>query len=87
MYTPDFLIIQRKDGKIHKLIIVETKGSGYAATFEDKRKFMETLFLQKNNEKFGYERFAYLYLEDSIPEEDRIFKTIETVKEFFTEGK
>ena len=26
MYTPDFLILQRRDGKIHKAIIVETKG-------------------------------------------------------------
>ena len=85
MYTPDFLIIQRKDGKIYKLIIVETKGSGYAAAFEDKRQFMQTLFLQKNNEKFGYDRFAYLYLEDSISEKDRIFKTIDTIKDFFTE--
>ena len=30
MYTPDFLIIQRRDGKIHKALIVETKGKIYA---------------------------------------------------------
>ena len=85
MYTPDFLIIQRKDEKIYKLIIVETKGHGYVAAFEDKRQFMQTLFLQKNNEEFGYKRFAYLYLEDSITEEARIIKTISAVKEFFVE--
>ena len=30
MYTTDFLIIQRRDGKIHKALIVETKGRIYA---------------------------------------------------------
>ena len=29
-FTPDFLIIKRKDGKIHKIIVVETKGEIYA---------------------------------------------------------
>jgi hypothetical protein len=37
IYTPDFLIINRKDGKIHNAIIVETKGGIYAndPTFKD----------------------------------------------------
>ena len=30
IYTPDFLIIKRKDGVIHKVIVVETKGQIYA---------------------------------------------------------
>lgn len=87
MYTPDFLIIQRKSGKIYKLIIVETKGKIYAndPTFVAKKNFTANDFITKNNEKFGYERFAYLYLEDSLSNDDRIIKTIDTVKEFFTE--
>ena len=85
MYTPDFLILQRKDGKIHKAIIVETKGKIYAndPTFMDKRRFMETAFLQENNKKFGYARFEYLYLKDTMPEHDRIVKAQEKIKAFF----
>lgn len=87
MYTPDFLIIKRKNRDIHKLIIVETKGKIYAndPTFVDKRQFTVNDFILKNNEMFGYNKFAYLYLEDSISENNRIIRTIETVKEFFTE--
>ena len=87
IYTPDFLILQRKDGKIHKAIIVETKGKIYAndPTFIDKRRFTETEFLRQNNKAFGYERFEYLYLEDTMPEHDRIVKAQEKIKEFFGE--
>lgn len=87
MYTPDFLIIQRKDGKIHKAIIVETKGSIYAkdTVFQDKRTFMESEFLTQNNSKYGYSRFDYLYLEDSLSESERILETHEKICSFFRE--
>ena len=87
MYTPDFLIVKRKDGKIHKAIIVETKGAIYAndPTFKDKRSFMEREFTRQNNKAFGYERFEYLYLEDSFPEAERIRMTHETICAFFKE--
>lgn len=87
MYTPDFLIVKRKDGEIHKAIIVETKGAIYAndPTFRDKRSFMEGAFLRQNNAAFGYERFEYLYLEDSFPEAERIRLTHEKICEFFKE--
>ena len=87
LYTPDFLIIQRKDGKIHKAIIVETKGALYARdpNFKNRRDFMETAFIQKNNEAFGYRRFEYLYLEDSLSEKERIGKTSKAISEFFQE--
>lgn len=87
MYTPDFLIVKRKDGKIHKAIIVETKGAIYAndPTFKDKRSFMEREFTRQNNEAFGYERFEYLYLEDSFPEAERIRLTHEMICSFFKE--
>lgn len=85
MYTPDFLIIQRKDGKIHKVLIVETKGGIYAndPKFRDKRKFTETEFIRQNNAAFGYQRFEYLYLEDTMPERERIIKTHDKICEFF----
>ena len=85
IYTPDFLIIQRKDGKIHKAIIVETKGSLYAQdrTFKDKRAFMERDFIRQNNERFGYQRFDYLYLEDSMTDNERIGAAHTAICSFF----
>jgi type III restriction enzyme len=87
MYTPDFLIIQRKAGQIHKAVIVETKGKIYAndPTFIDKRKFMETQFTKQNNDAFGYDRFEYLYLEDTLPEKERIVRTHNAITSFFKE--
>lgn len=85
MYTPDFLIIQRKDGKIHKAIIVETKGEAYEAQFADKKTFMEAAFLQQNNEKFGYRRFDFLYLPDTLTDNERINQTHQKICEFFGE--
>ena len=85
MYTPDFLIIKRKDGKIHKIIVVETKGKIYAndPIFKDKKAFMETEFSKQNNSAFGYERFDYLYLEDTLSEKERLTMTHQKIKEFF----
>lgn len=87
MYTPDFLIIKRKDGRIYKAIIVETKGAIYAndPTFREKRSFMEREFVRQNNAKFCYDRFDYLYLEDSLPEAERIRITHEKIGAFFKE--
>lgn len=85
MYTPDFLIIKRKDGKIHKAIIVETKGEGFEAKFADKKTFMESAFLQKNNEKFGYARFDFLYLPDTLTDSERMNRTHNKICEFFGE--
>lgn len=88
MYTPDFLIIRRdKTGKIHQAIIVETKGGIYAndPTFKDKRTFMEGTFLEKNNQKFGYRRFDYLYLEDTLSDDERITAAATAIKQFFME--
>jgi superfamily II DNA or RNA helicase len=85
MYTPDFLIIQRRNGTIYKIIIVETKGGLYASIpqFAERRQFTETAFIEKNNEKFGYKRFSYLYLEDTLSNDERIVKTAEAVTDFF----
>ena len=88
IYTPDFLIIKRKDGRIHKIIVVETKGEIYAKdpTFKEKKTFMVTEFSKQNNTAFGYERFDYLYLEDTLPEKDRLTITHDKICEFFKEG-
>ena len=88
MYTPDFLIIQRRGTRIHKALIVETKGEIYAndPTFKDKRAFMESEFLRQNNGVFGYERFEYLYLEDTMADKDRIVLTHRKICEFFEEN-
>ena len=87
LYTPDFLIVNRRDGKIHKAIIVETKGEGYAGKedFKNKRGFVDTVFTSINNEKYGYQRFDYLYLEDSLSDNERIMRTIVEIKKFFQE--
>ena len=83
-YVPDFLLLKRDDaGKINKIIIIETKGEGFAAKFANRRQFMETEFIRKNNERFGYERFRFLYLEDTLSKEAREIKTLQTIQYFF----
>ena len=73
---------------IDKIIVVETKGEIYATdpTFKDQKTFMETEFSKQNNKAFGYERFDYLYLEDTLPEKDRLSWTHQKICEFFKEG-
>lgn len=85
LYTPDFLIIQRKDGAIHRVLIVETKGKGFAeqTAFKRRRRFVETEFLRMNNEKFGYARFDYLYLTDADTQADNLIKLNDKIQQFF----
>lgn len=45
---------------------------------------METEFIHKNNDCFGYERFRFLYLEDTLTKEEREKKTIKAIKDFST---
>ena len=40
-------------------------------------------FIQKNNEKFGYPRFDFLYLEDTISKGERIKQTMQAIDNFF----
>ena len=83
-YVPDFLLLSRKENnEIDKIIIIETKGEGFAAKFAERREFMETEFVRKNNEKFGYKRFNFLYLEDTLSAEQRRQKTLEAINDFF----
>ncbi|HEY0428419.1 MAG TPA: DEAD/DEAH box helicase family protein [Pyrinomonadaceae bacterium] len=83
-YTPDFLIIQRKNGEIHRVLIVETKGKAFAVQedFKLRRKYVETEFLKLNNEKFKYEKFDYLYLEGEM-DNDNTVNFYNKIKAFF----
>lgn len=84
-YTPDFLIIKRKDGQIHQAIIVETKGSLYAndPVFQKKRRFTEDVFTAMNNEMFGYKRFDYLYIQDTMSETEWQIRIKQQIEQFF----
>lgn len=86
-YTPDFLIIKRKNGQIHQAIIVETKGSLYARdpVFQKKRRFTEDVFTAMNNDLFGYKRFDYLYIEDTMSDLEWQTKIAEKINQFFEE--
>ncbi len=85
-YTPDFLLVERRDGAIYRALIVETKGSGYAeqSAFVKRRAFVETEFLKRNAEKFGYDRFDYLYLSDADPLADNLHRLCQAADTFFT---
>ena len=83
-YVPDFLLLSRNEAnQIDKVIIIETKGEGFAPAFADKKTFMETEFIRKNNEQFGYKRFEFLYLEDTLKPEQRRQRTLEAINNFF----
>ena len=85
-YTTDFLIIKRtaKD-KIHKVLMIETKGEGFSNNpdFLKRKNFVETEFLKINREKFGYQRFDFLYLEDSRNIATNISKLNNKLNQFF----
>ncbi|MEI6898757.1 MAG: DEAD/DEAH box helicase family protein [Bacteroidota bacterium] len=92
-YTTDFLIIKRtekdlssgKTGTIHKALLIETKGALYAEdkVFQKKKNYIETEFLKMNEEKFGYQRFDFLYLEDSKNIVINITKLKNKINQFF----
>ncbi len=86
LYTPDFLVIQRNnDNEIHKILMVETKGVGYAnqPEFIERKKFVEEKFLEFNNEKYKHKRFDYLYIPDNIDMEKNIKVFNNKVENFF----
>jgi len=85
LYTPDFLLVERKGEAIHRALIIETKGSGFAEQkeFKRRREFVESEFLKLNTEKFGYARFDYLYLSDADDMEANLSKLCHAAKAFF----
>lgn len=80
-YTPDFLIIKRIKNKIDKILILETKGAVFSKNFEDKKNFMQE-FININNKEYGYNRFEFLYIEDS--NEKAIIEIDKKLKDFFS---
>lgn len=87
IYTPDFLLVQRKAGAIHKAVIIETKGKGFAeqGEFIKRRRFVEGEFIRLNAEKFGYQKFDYLYLTDEEAMNDNLAKLAAKISNFFTD--
>jgi superfamily II DNA or RNA helicase len=85
-YTTDFLIIKRNEkDKIHKALIIETKGEGFAndTDFIKKKNFVATDFLKHNEDKFGYKKFDFLYIEDSTKMLDNIAEVNQRINQFF----
>lgn len=90
LYTPDFLIIRRdNDNKIDKVLIIETKGKGYKeqSEFIDRRNYIEKEFIKFNNKEFGYNKFDYLYIEDTLTDSQIVSKLNDKLYEFLKEGK
>jgi len=86
-YTPDFLLLERRGKKIHRAMIIETKGTGFADQrgFAARKHFMKTEFLRMNNEKFGYRRFDYLYLSDADEITVNLANLNSAIIDFFTD--
>lgn len=86
-YTTDFLIIQRDQDKkaIRKALMVETKGEGYAhdPNFQARKSFVESAFLEQNKEQFGYDKFDFLYLQDTDSIDDNIVRLNRKITKFF----
>lgn len=82
-YYPDFLMLTRNsDNTINKVIIIETKGEGFAGKFVPRRQFMDESFIKLNNDKIGYPRFEFLYIEDTLDKEVRLQKTVNKINSF-----
>lgn len=85
-YTPDFLVVQRNAaGELHRILILETKGAGFAdqLAFQQRKTFVEGEFLRLNHEKFGYNRFDFLYLPDSTSLPDLLGELQRRIIDFF----
>ena len=82
-YYPDFIMLTRNsDNTINKIVIIETKGEGFAGKFIPRRQFMDDVFIRLNNDKFGRERFQFLYIEDTLDKEVRLQKTVNKINSF-----
>ncbi len=83
-YIPDFLMISRdNENKIKQVLIIETKGEGFAAKFKDRKEFMSTDFIERNNKLAGYQKFSYLYIEDTLKPDERDRRTLQAINTFF----
>ena len=76
------MLTRNSDNTINKVIIIETKGEGFAGKFVPRRQFMDESFIKLNNDKIGYPRFEFLYIEDTLTKEERLQETINTINSF-----
>ncbi len=84
-YTPDFLILKRTEkDKIHKVLIIETKGEVYAEKFKPKKTFITDYFLSQNNQQYGYDKFDFLYLADSQTINENLATLNTKINQFFS---
>lgn len=82
-YVPDFLMLSRNaDGSISQILIIETKGEYLSERFKSRRRFMDK-FVALNNGRFGYDRFSFLYIEDSLSPDARDRRTLDAINKFF----
>jgi type III restriction enzyme len=84
-YTPDFLIVERRDDEIYRALIIETKGQIYAQdkNFLRRREFVEQHFLPENEKQYGYRKFEYLYIEDTMAESEQNSRILKAITKFF----
>ncbi len=83
-YFPDFIMFRRDgSGQIDRIVIVETKGEGFAPKFASRKEFIEKKFIPENNRMFGYEKFRFLYIEDTVPQARREQMIGRAITEFF----
>ncbi len=88
-YTTDFLIIKRDEqNRIQKVLILETKGEGFAndEKFKAKKEFVDGEFIATNNTAFGYNKFDFLYLEDSKSIDENLSNLDKKITQFFKEN-
>ena len=76
------MLTRNSDNTINRVIIIETKGEGFAGKFVPRKQFMEESFVKLNNEMIGYPRFEFLYIEDTLTKEERLQKTINRIDAF-----
>lgn len=76
------MLTRNLDNTINKIVIVETKGEGFAGKFIPRRQFLDESFIKLNNDKIGYHRFEFLYIEDTLTKEERLQKTINKINSF-----
>lgn len=82
-YTPDFVLLRRgDDNSIDKVVIIETKGSGYIDKFRPYERFMREYFLPLNEQQYGRRRFEFMLIPESDNKDKRINDTIRYIESF-----
>ena len=77
------MISRDEQNRIKQVLIIETKGEGFAAAFADRRQFVEEEFVRLNNARSGYDRFGFLYVEGAMAPAERDRKTLTAINQFF----